>query len=294
MTASRDDLLERIFEHKRQEVTARKAATPSSEVERAARARPPAHDFIGALRGAPYRPALIAEIKRASPSRGPLAADLDAISLAEAYTRGGAAAISVLTDECFFRGSLGDLEAVAALNARPPLLRKDFICDPYQIYEARAAGSDAVLLIAAYLDSLLLCELHSLARELGMTALVEVHDEADLARALACAPSLIGINNRDLRTFEVHLDVTRRLAPEVPPGVAVVAESGIFTPDHVRDLAALCRGDGAPAVDAILVGEALVTAPDTEALAAALSSAGRPNPYRVPQVTDHRSASVRP
>ncbi len=253
----------------------RKALTPLAGLERAIRARPAARDFAAALRAASTRPALIAEIKRASPSRGPLAPDLDPITLAQTYVGGGATAISVLTDEKYFHGSLDDLRAVAALRLDAPLLRKDFICDPYQVYEARAAGADAVLLIAAHLEPELLCELHETARGLGMTALVEVHDEADLERALACRPALIGINNRDLRTFEVSLQTTCRLAPAIPAEIAVVAESGIFTPQHARDLAALTRADGAPAVDAILVGEALVTAPDTRALVNALATAGR-------------------
>jgi indole-3-glycerol phosphate synthase len=307
------DLLETIFEHKRAEVAMRKKAIPLTELEEEARRGPAALDFAGALRNAPHRPALIAEIKRASPSRGPLAADLDPVALARTYRAGGAAAISVLTDERFFRGSLDDLRAVAALQPRAPLLRKDFILDPYQVFEARAAGADAVLLIAAYLDSKLLCELHGIAEGLGMAALVEVHDEEDLERALACGPSLIGINNRDLHTFEVSLDVTRRIAPLIPPHIAVVAESGIFTPEHVR---ALGRGEvfrpdslastnsirGTPrpyttharGVDAILVGEALVTAPDTAALVRALALAGRPNPDHRPAATEPPPASAAP
>jgi indole-3-glycerol phosphate synthase len=287
-------VLDAIFVHKRAEVAARKNAIPLAVLEEAARRQPAALDFAGALRNAPYHPALIAEIKRASPSRGPLAADLDPVALARTYRAGGAAAISVLTDERFFRGSLDDLRAVAALRPRAPLLRKDFVCDPYQVFEARAAGADAVLLIAAHLSVALLCELHAIVLSLGMAALVEVHDEEELERALACRPSLIGINNRDLRTFEVRLEVTSRIAPMIPPHIAVVAESGIFTPEHVRDLASLSRRDGGPAVDAILVGEALVTAPDTAALVRALASAGRPNPDHRPAATEPPPASAAP
>lgn len=275
MSTSQRDILTEIFAHKRDEIAARKAAMPLVELERLAGAQRPPHNFVAALRAAPSRPALIAEIKRASPSRGPLAPDIDPPALAQTYVAGGATAISILTDEKYFRGSLDDLRAVAELNLGVPLLRKDFICDTYQVYEARAAGADAVLLIAAHLEPVLLYELHETVRELGMTALVEVHDETDLARALACRPALIGINNRDLHTFEVSLETTYRLAPTITSEIAVVAESGIFTPQHVRDLAEMAHLDGAPAVDAILVGEALVTTPDTRALVNALATAGR-------------------
>ncbi len=275
MSAPQQDILSEIFIHKRSEVATSKTITPLAELARLAGAQPLARDFAAALRAAPTRPALIAEIKRASPSRGALSPGLDPLALAQTYMTGGAMAISVLTDERYFGGSLDDLRAVAALHLGAPLLRKDFICDPYQVYEARAAGADAVLLIAAHLEPDLLCELQGVVRELGMTALVEVHDEGGLERALACKPTLIGINNRDLRTFEVSLQTTYRLASTIPAEIAVVAESGIFTPQHVRDLAALTRADGAPAVDAILVGEALVTAPDTGVLVNALTAAGR-------------------
>jgi indole-3-glycerol phosphate synthase len=271
------DLLEKIFAHKRREVAERRERAPLRDLERLAHARPVPLDFVAALRGAHYRPALIAEIKRASPSRGALAPSLDPVELARTYQSSGAAAISVLTDEHFFQGSLDDLRAVASIEGHVPVLRKDFVCDPYQVFEARVAGADAILLIASYLEVALLCELKRVADELGMTCLMEVHDEAELERALGCEPALIGINNRDLRTFEVSLEVTRRLAPQVPSHIAVVAESGIFTAQHVAALAGLHRPDHAAAVDAILVGEALVTAADTSALASALASAGRRN-----------------
>jgi indole-3-glycerol phosphate synthase len=278
-------ILDAIFTHKRAEVAERKAAVPMADVARAARAAPPPLDMVAALRAAPHRPALIAEIKRVSPSRGPLAPDLDPVRLARAYAESGAAAISVLTDAHFFGGSLDDLRAVAGARLGVPLLRKDFVCDPYQVYEARAAGADAVLLIAAHLEFVLLCELHALAHDLGMAALIEVHTGAELASALACGPSLIGVNNRDLHTFQVSLKTTHRLAALIPAEIAVVTESGIFTPAHVRELAEVRRPGGACGVDAILVGEALVTAPDTAALARQLTSAG------APQAAAHQEAA---
>jgi indole-3-glycerol phosphate synthase len=197
---------------------------------------------------------LIAEIKRASPSRGPLRADLDPVALATVYEANGAAAVSVLTDCRFFRGSLADLRAVRAQTTLP-VLRKDFVIDPYQVYEARAAGADAILLIVAALDARQLADLYDLARELGMDALVEVHSEAELGRALSVEPAIVGVNNRDLRTFEVDLETTARLRPLVPPDVVFVAESGVRSNADVQRLAAL-------GAHAMLVGEALVVAPD--------------------------------
>jgi indole-3-glycerol phosphate synthase len=177
--------------------------------------------------------------------------------LAQIYADSGASAVSVLTDEKFFLGRLTTLCELRAEQAFPlPLLRKDFILDPAQVYETRAAGADAILLIVAALDDRRLADLHALAVELGLTPLVEVHDAAELERALAIGGlRLIGINNRNLHTFEVSLETTVRLRPQVPPGITVVSESGIFTRDHVAALDAL-------GVDAVLVGEALVTAPD--------------------------------
>jgi indole-3-glycerol phosphate synthase len=250
-------ILDEIFTHKRAEVDQRKRARPLEEVRTLAGYAPTAKDFTAALRASPgQRPALIAEIKCASPSRGLLAADFDPLRLARLYQANGASALSVLTDERYFKGSLDQLEGVAALEPSLPVLRKDFILEPYQVYESRAAGADAVLLIAAGLDPGRLLELHNLARELGMAALVEVHTRGDLEKILDVPGlALVGINNRDLRDFSVNLDTTLQLRPLIPAGVCVVAESGIHRTEDVDRLAT------AP-VDAILVGEALVTAAD--------------------------------
>jgi indole-3-glycerol phosphate synthase len=257
-------ILDEILSWKRVEIARRKRALPLSAVRDAAASAPPVRDFCGALR----RPvvSLIAEIKRASPSKGVIRADVDPAGLARAYEAGGAAAISVLTDERFFRGSLADLGAAREAVALP-VLRKDFVLDPYQIYEARAAGADAVLLIVAALEGSMLATLYALVRELGMAALVEVHDVGELARALAIAPRLIGVNNRDLRTFRVDLETTARMRARVPPEVVLVAESGIHGPADVERLAAI-------GADAMLVGEALVRAPSPGERARELADAG--------------------
>jgi indole-3-glycerol phosphate synthase len=203
---------------------------------------------------------LIAEVKRSSPSRGLLVEDFDPLWLARVYAENGAAAISVLTDRCYFGGALDDLQAIAGqqgkIGRRLPLLRKDFLLDPYQLYQARAAGADAVLLIVAALEPACLKDLHALAGELGLAALVEVHTGAELETALSVGPSLVGINNRDLHDFTVSLDTTLRLKSWLPPEVTVVAESGIQTAAQAVSL-------GAAGVHAILVGEALVVAKDS-------------------------------
>ncbi len=253
-------ILDEIFAAKHLEVRQRNQLTPLADIRRRAEAAPPPHDFAGALcrltAQSPLR--LIAEIKRASPSRGLLIRDFNALRLAATYRDGGAAAISVLTDEKYFQGSLDILEKVAALPARPALLRKDFLYDAYQVYEARAAGADAVLLIAAALDMQQLADLSALARELKMAALVEIHNQAELEAALSCRPALIGVNNRDLHTFEVNLDTCLRLRPLIPAGTLAVAESGIHTRQDVERLAQA-------GFDAMLVGEKLVTAVDPAA-----------------------------
>ncbi len=234
---------------------------PLESLQAACAGMPPALDFCQALQNTHQqrkRPALIAEIKRASPSRGLLAADFDPLRLALTYQQNGAAAISVLTDEHFFQGSLEFLKQVRAAFPHLPLLRKDFIFDAYQVYEARAAGADALLLIAAHLTPTKLCELFQLTRSLGMAALVEVHDSQELEKALVCKPRLVGVNNRNLHTFEVNLETSLSLAGAIPGGVSLVAESGIHTPQDVERLAAA-------GVTAILVGEALVTAADIAA-----------------------------
>ena len=231
--------------------------------------------LAAALKGDTLR--LIAEVKRASPSRGLLRGDLDAVATARLYRDHGAAAISVLTEERHFRGSLDDLTSVvAALDEdarndapRPPVLRKDFLFDAYQLYEARAAGADAVLLIVAILSDGQLHEFIHLAEHLGMETLVEVHDEAEVERALAAGARLIGINNRDLRTFVTDLRVTDRLRRLIPSECVVVSESGIASAAD----AAQVRAWGA---DAILVGEAIVTAPDMAAKVRALASIPSP------------------
>jgi indole-3-glycerol phosphate synthase len=214
-----------------------------------------ASDFAGALKGDCVR--LIAEVKRASPSRGTIAAAFDPVSVAKTYAQSGAAAISVLTESRFFQGGLGVLDDVRVClgEGGPPLLRKDFIFDPYQVYEARAHGADALLLIVAILEAGRLKELMELTHDLGMECLVEVHDEAELNTALGTGARVIGLNNRDLSTFSVDLATTERLRPLVPSDRVVVSESGIRTRDDMKRL----RGCG---VDAVLIGEALMTATD--------------------------------
>jgi indole-3-glycerol phosphate synthase len=201
---------------------------------------------------------LIAEVKRASPSRGPIRPDLDVGQVARDYTKAGARAVSVLTEEDFFRGSLADLQT-AAEHTPLPLLRKDFVIDPYQIHEARALGASAILLIVALLDEQRLVELAQLAAEVGLDVLVEVHDANEMAKALAIKGEgvLIGVNNRDLKTFAVSLETTVRLASLVPDGRLVVSESGIRTSEDIEKLAAL-------GIDGVLVGESLLAEADTE------------------------------
>ncbi|MBN1963845.1 MAG: indole-3-glycerol phosphate synthase TrpC [Anaerolineae bacterium] len=259
-----DTVLDRILAHKVAEVAAQKQATPLAAVQEAAAHADPPRDFVAALNR--DRVALIAEVKHASPSRGVLIEPFVPVELAQVYAANGAAAISVLTDARFFMGSLDCLRDIRA--AVPvPVLRKDFIIDPYQVYEGRAAGADAVLLIVAALADGQLADLHALISELGMAALVEVHNEAEVARVLRLEPALLGINNRDLKTFDVDLGTTARLAAHIPAGVTLVAESGIFTAEDVRRVG----GHGARAV---LVGEALVKAQDTGALVRELSGQG--------------------
>jgi indole-3-glycerol phosphate synthase len=257
-------ILAQIIAHKQMEV----ATLDATSLRAAAADAPPARDFLAALKGTdPEHPALIAELKRASPSKGLLAPHLDLFQVADIYTRNGASAISVLTDEKFFLGKLGTLRDLRYTQRTSlPLLRKDFTIAEAQIYEARANGADAVLLIAAALpDDGLFAELHACARALGMTALVEVHDESETIRALRLKNiALIGINNRNLSSFEVSLATTESLRAYIPGGISVVSESGIFTG---QDVARLARAN----VDAVLVGEALVTAPDIAAKVRELS-----------------------
>jgi indole-3-glycerol phosphate synthase len=267
------NILEKIIAQKKLEIAALDAPT----LRRAAEQSPAPRDFLAAIkrhRFAP-RPSLIAELKRASPSKGILAPHLDLFQVADIYTQNGAAAISVLTDEKFFMGKLETLRELRITNHQHlhrtqvqvlPLLRKDFTIDESQIYEARANGADAILLIAAALtDDKHFADLHACALSLGLTALVEVHDEAETERALKLKDvKLIGINNRNLATFEVSLATTERIRPMISPDIAVVAESGIFTAADVERLANIN-------IDAILVGEALVTSDDIPAKVRELS-----------------------
>jgi indole-3-glycerol phosphate synthase len=247
-------ILDEILGHKRAELAAARArAAPEKLARRAEEATEPLRDFAAAIARGP-EPRVIAEVKRRSPSRGEIRADFDPIACATAYAEGGAAAVSVLTDETFFGGHLDYLAAVRRAVAMP-ILRKDFVIDAYQIDEARVSGADAVLLIAAALAPDELVALRERAEALGLCALVEVHDELELAVALDSGARAIGINNRDLRTFHTDLAVTERLAPRVPEGVVVVAESGIFTRTDMARLAA----SGA---HAFLIGESLMREAD--------------------------------
>lgn len=231
----------------------RRAVRGFDLVEADALARPAALDVVAALAPA-ARVKIIAEVKRASPSRGPLAEITDPATLAVSYQTGGASAISVLTEERKFLGSLADLEAVRAA-VEVPVLRKDFIADPYQVLEARAAGADLVLLIVAALDRQQLATLHALISELGMTALVETHSADEVARALDVGASVVGVNARDLSTFELDRDLFGSLADRIPSGVIRIAESAVKEPADVAHY----RAAGA---DVVLVGEALVTGAD--------------------------------
>lgn len=260
-------VLDQIVERTRSDLRVRRASIPESKLLGCLQELPPPLPFAPALRGERVR--LIAELKRGSPSRGLFAPNADARTIAQEYLAGGAAALSVLTDEPFFGGSLDDLERVvaAAHAAQParPVLRKDFIIDPYQVIEARAYGADAVLLIAAALTQEQLADLLKTARALGMEGLVEVHDEVELERALSVDAAVIGINSRDLRTFQVDLAVCERLAALVPEDRIVVAESGIRSVEDVRRVAEA-------GVDAILVGESLMTSSERSELLATLTS----------------------
>ena len=258
------DILARILATKAEEIAAAKCRRSFADIAADARAQSRVRDFEGALRKtiAAGRPAVIAEIKKASPSRGVLRADFDPPAIAASYERGGAACLSVLTDRTYFQGDPGYLTAARAACALPAL-RKDFIVDDYQIAEARAIGADAILLIVAALTDAQLAALEACAREFGLAVLVEVHDRAELDRALRLATPLIGINNRNLRTFEVSLATTFDLLGAIPPARLVVTESGILSPSDVA--AMRTRG-----VNAFLVGEAFMRADDTGAALAAM------------------------
>ena len=257
--------LDGILARKRDEVAARRAALPDRELEARARDAAPARDLAAVLSPAGGPPRFVAEVKRASPSAGAIDAALDAPAQARRYAGAGAAAVSVLTDGPGFGGSLDDL-AAARRAVAVPLLRKDFVLDPYQLLEARAWGADAALLIAAALPGDALRRLHDACAALGLSALVEVHDEPEVEAALAAGARSVGVNNRDLRTFRVDLAASERLLPLLPPGVRGVAESGIRGADDVRRL----RRAGAAN---FLVGEALVRAPDPGALLREMAAA---------------------
>lgn len=260
------DFLQRVRTVKTQEIQARMRRLPPAELRARIQDCPRPRDFVAALRAA-AGVALIAEVKRASPSAGDLAPDLEPVTLARIYQAQGAAAVSVLTDPTFFRGHPAHLRRIRKA-IRLPVLRKDFILHPYQVYEARLWGADAVLLIVALLSPETLSELHELALSLGLTPLVEVHDEPDLARALALRPRLLGVNNRNLRTLQVDLGTTERLRPHIPKTIPLVVESGIHTPEDVRWAAR----QGATA---ILVGTALVRAPSIPEKVRTLVEAGK-------------------
>ena len=250
------DILEKILATKREEVAAARKAEPLEAVREAAEWMPPARDFVGALRAkaAAGQAAVIAEIKKASPSKGVLREHFDPARIAASYAQHGAACLSVLTDERFFQGSAQYLrEARAACTL--PALRKDFIVDAYQVDQARAWGADCILLIAACLDDARMHDLEAQALALGMAVLVEVHDGAELERALRLRTPLVGVNNRDLRRFEVSLETTLGLLPRVPADRLLVTESGILARGDVRRM----RDAG---VQAFLVGEAFMRADD--------------------------------
>lgn len=250
--------LEEIVHRSQETLEARKKRLPLTDVRRLAKAQPPPLDLAEALRGDDVR--LIAEVKKASPSRGVIREDFNPVAIAGTYAAGGAAAISVLTEAHFFQGSLEYLRDIRndLGKNRPPLLRKDFIFDPYQVYESLAYGADSLLLIAAILTPEMLVALCALSCELGLSCLVEVHNESDLETALESGAGIIGINNRDLNTFTVDLATTERLRPLIPADRIVISESGIRNRDDIDNLRRL-------GVDAVLVGEALMTAPDIAA-----------------------------
>jgi indole-3-glycerol phosphate synthase len=267
-------ILDEIVATKRREVAAARLRMPLEELEAQAVEAPPVRDFRAALEG-PGPIQLIAEVKKASPSARVIRADFDPIAIARTYQAHGAACLSVLTDVPYFQGHLSYLARIRAAVAIP-LLRKDFLIDEYQVVEARLAGADAILLIAEILDDAMMDHLIARARALGMAALVEFHDEANLPRVLAAGADLVGINNRDLRRFVTDLDLTLRLRDQVPPGVVLVSESGIKTRRDVERLEAA-------GVSAILVGETLMRADDIGlAVERLLGLAPEPDPVEAP------------
>lgn len=258
-------ILEEIFAHKRIEVGDAKHRLPEKELEFLAQQAATAPSFTAALIDQDHAaPRLIAEIKHRSPSKGVLTKDFDPIRLAKIYCQHGAAAISVLTDQYYFGGHLDHLRSIADLGLGIPLFRKDFIFERYQLLEARAAGASAALLIAAMLDDIQLKDLVSAANEMQLATLVEVHNEAEVAQALKADAAVIGINNRDLHTFDVNLETTMLLTSLLPKDTVLVSESGIRTAEDLDKLASI-------GIDAVLVGEALVNAADIPAKVRSLS-----------------------
>lgn len=251
-------ILDQIVSYNLRELEHKRHSLPLPELRRMALEQPPPLDFALALQGKRVR--LIAEVKKASPSKGVIRADFNPVEIAQIYARNGASAISVLTEPRYFAGSLDHLKNVKSAldNKCLPVLRKDFISDPYQIYESRAYGADSLLLIVAVLKMEKLQELLTVSHELNMKCLVEVHDEAEVETALRSGAKIIGINNRDLSTFTVDIATTERLRPLIPPDRIVVSESGIKERCHIEKLRQLD-------IDAILVGESLMSAPDIAA-----------------------------
>ena len=250
------DILNKIVAVKRDEVAAALKRKPLAAMRADAESRVLTRDFVGAMRSkiAAGQAAVIAEIKKASPSKGVLRADFIPADIAQSYAEFGAACLSVLTDQQFFQGSVDYLKQARA-SCDLPVLRKDFMVDPYQIYESRAMGADCILLIAACLDDAQMAGMEAIARSLDMAVLVEVHDEAELARALKLKTPLIGINNRNLRTFEVTLDTTLGMLKDVPADRLLVTESGILTRGDIQRMREA-------KVNAFLIGEAFMRAPD--------------------------------
>ncbi|MBS0205329.1 MAG: indole-3-glycerol phosphate synthase TrpC [Planctomycetes bacterium] len=252
-TRSVENVLNQIIDHKRGEIADAKRLRPAESLQEQLVEAPPVRDFVGALRSK-HDMALIAEVKKASPSAGVIRADFDPVAIARIYEQHGAACLSVLTDENFFQGHLDYLRAVRRA-VQIPVLRKDFIIDRYQVLEARAAGADCILLIAECLDDCHLRDLYFYASELGMESLIEIYDPENLDRVLKLDPALVGVNNRDLRSFVTDLDHTIRLAPRLAPATLLVSESGIKTQADVDRL----QAGGARA---ILVGETLMRSAD--------------------------------
>ncbi len=261
-------ILEKILAHKAEEIRRAKEITPLHELEQRGARRPDCRGFEQRLRQVAHAgTAIIAEVKKGSPSKGLIRADFDPVEISLGYEEAGAACLSVLTDATFFLGSLDNLEKIS-LQVALPLLRKDFIIDPYQIYEARASGADAVLLIAAALDTAQLTDYYNLARELGLDILMEVHNEAELEAVLRTPCTLVGINNRCLKSFVTDIGVTERLIPLIPGTRLVVSESGINTRADIETL----QHFGA---DAFLVGESLMREPDYKAKLRELRGVGQ-------------------